>query len=45
MRQLVVGLMLANAALFLFGAMQHAGMSIGLLREHEFFGTSTGVPA
>ena len=33
MRQMVVGLMLANAALFLFGAVQHAGISIGLLSE------------
>src|SRR5579864_9203858 len=33
MRQMVVALMLANAALFLFGAVEHAGISIGLLRE------------
>ena len=33
MRQTVTGLMLANAALFLFGAAQHAGISIGPLRE------------
>jgi hypothetical protein len=32
-RQTVMGLMLANAALFLFGAAQHAGISIGPLRE------------
>jgi hypothetical protein len=33
MRQIVLGLMLANAALFLLGAVQHAGISIGPLRE------------
>jgi hypothetical protein len=33
MRQTVAILMLANAALFLFGALQHAGVVIGPLRE------------
>ena len=33
MRQMVAGLMLANAALFLFGAVQHAGVCIGPLSE------------
>jgi len=32
-RQTVAGLMLANAALFLFGAAQHAGVRIGPLSE------------
>lgn len=33
MRQTVAALMLANAALFLFGATQHAGIRIGPLSE------------
>jgi hypothetical protein len=33
MRWTVAGLMLANAALFLFGAAQHAGVGIGPFRE------------
>jgi hypothetical protein len=33
MRQTVAILMLGNAALFLFGALQHAGVVIGPLRE------------
>lgn len=33
MKQTLVALMLANAALFVFGAMQHAGVAIGPLSE------------
>jgi len=33
MRHTVAGLMLANAVVFLFGAAQHGGISIGPLRE------------
>jgi hypothetical protein len=33
MRLMIAGLMLANAAVFLFGAAQHAGISIGRLSE------------
>jgi len=32
-RSTIAGLMLANAALFLFGAVQHAGIRIGPFRE------------
>ena len=33
MRQMLTVLMLGNAALFVFGALQHAGVAIGSLRE------------
>lgn len=33
MRQMLTVLMLGNAALFVFGALQHAGVAIGPLRE------------
>jgi hypothetical protein len=33
MKQLLTTLMLANAAVFAFGALQHAGVSIGPLHE------------
>ena len=33
MKQLLTTLMLANAAVFVFGALQHAGVSIGPLHE------------
>jgi hypothetical protein len=33
MRPLLAALMLGNAALFVFGALQHAGVAIGSLRE------------
>lgn len=33
MKQLLTTLMLANAAVFIFGALQHAGVSIGPLHE------------
>lgn len=33
MRQLLKTLMLANAALFVFGALQHAGVAFGPLQE------------
>jgi hypothetical protein len=33
MKPLITALMLGNAALFVFGALQHAGVAIGLLHE------------
>src|SRR6516162_1443583 len=33
MKSLLIALMLGNAAIFVFGALQHAGVAIGLLHE------------
>lgn len=40
MKQLLTTLMLANAALFVFGALQHAGVAFGPLHEPVIFPAS-----